>query len=510
MISRNLNQAGAQRYDLAVIGGGIHGAQLALAACQRGMAVLLLEAADFGAGASGNSLRILHGGLRYLQSMDLPRFVESVAERRWHAEAFADLVEPLPCLMPLYAQGLKRRSVMRVALTLNDVLSKGRNAGLAARVHLPNGHTLDALETARRFPQVRREGLEGGALWYDYFMRSSERILIETLHRACALGAQALNYTRLVGVRTAQGRVVGLSAEDTLSGQRLEFAAERICNCTGSGARVLASQLDREYPELFVPSLAFNVLFDCQRLGPNGLAVAAPDPGAPMYFLCPSPVGIWAGTEHVARPENCVDPTVQESEVSAFIGRINRAIPGLNLSLRNVRRVCSGLLPVKRAQTVALTGREMIIDHGRHGAARGLYSATGIKFTTARKVACKALGTILGSAAANARVGSAREQGVGIPEPRPPLASTTPQLTDGAVAERLSEAELHSLVRVTAAEESAFNADDFCLRRTNWVFTARDFGRLRQITAGAMTSTFTTLHSVAAPSRPLAPAVAKG
>jgi glycerol-3-phosphate dehydrogenase len=508
VIGRDLHAATSRRFDLAVIGGGIHGAQLALAASQRGLAVLLLEARDFGAGASGNSLRILHGGLRYLQTMDLPRFVESVAQRRWHAEAFADLVEPLACLMPLYAHGLKRRSVMRVALALNDVLSKGRNAGLAARLHLPDGHTLDAAETLRQFPQVRQPGLEGGALWYDYFMRSSERILIETLHRACALGAQALNYARVIGVRTEHGRVVGLSAEDVLTGRALEFTAERVCNCTGSGARVLAAQLDREYPELFVPSLAFNVLFECQRLGPDGLAVAAPDPGAPMYFLCPSPLGIWAGTEHVARPESCMDPSVQESEVSAFIGRINRAIPGLNLSLQQVRRVCSGLLPVRRAQSVELTGREVIIDHGRRGAARGLYSATGIKFTTARKVACKALATILG-ARAGAGVG-ARLDGGALPGSWPALAPATPQLTDGALAEGLPEAQLQALVRTTAGEESAFNADDFCLRRTNWLFTARDFNRLRQITAGAMTSTITMPHSGAVAPRALMPAVAKG
>jgi glycerol-3-phosphate dehydrogenase len=491
VIGRNLHPATGQRYDLAVIGGGIHGAQLALTASQHGLAVLLLEAADFGAGASGNSLRILHGGLRYLQTLDLPRFVESVAERRWHAEAFGELVEPLACLMPLYAQGLKRRSVMTVALALNDILSRGRNTGLQVHRHLPDGRTLDAAETVRLFPQVRQPGLEGGALWYDYFMRSSERILIETLHRACALGAQVLNYTRLVSVRTERGRVVGLSAEDVLTGEVLEFAADRICNCTGSAARALAAQLDREYPQLFVPSLAFNVLFECQSLGPNGLAVAAPDPGAPMYFLCPSPHGIWAGTEHVARPENCVDPAVRDSELGAFIGRINRAIPGLGLSAQHVRRVCSGLLPVRRVQSVELTGREVIIDHGREGTARGLYSATGIKFTTARKVATKALAIILGTTNGGAGINASHE-GRAASGTWPALAHDTPQLTDGALAEQLPEAELQALVRKVAHDEAACNAEDFCLRRTNWIFTARNFNRLRQMAEVALAAMDTT------------------
>jgi glycerol-3-phosphate dehydrogenase len=461
-----------------VIGGGIHGAQLALAASQRGLKVLLLEAADFGSGASGNSLRILHGGLRYLQTADLPRFYESVAERRWHAQAFPELVEPLACLMPLYAQGLKRRSVMRIALKANDLLSWRRNDALEQRLCLSSSGTFSFAETVSRFPLVRQAGLEGSAQWYDYFMRSSERILIETLRRACALGAQALNYTRVVAVQADAGRVTGLVAEDQLSGQRHEFLAERICNCGGSGARALSATVDREFRELFVPSLAFNVLFECEPLGPNGLAVAAPEAGAPVYFLCPSPLGIWAGTEHVARPESCADSAVQESEIAAFMQRINRAIPTLNLTLNKVRHVCSGLLPVSKALSVDLTGREVIIDHGRRGGLKGLYSVTGIKFTTARKVAAKALDAMVATNAAAVR---------SAPLPaRAPLATQSRRLTDGALVEQMPEAAVVALVREVAADEAVTSADDFCLRRTNWIFTARDFGRLRRLAAAAL------------------------
>ena len=478
MIRRNPDLASNERHDLAVIGGGIHGAQLALAASRHGLRVLLLEAEDFGSGASGNSLRIVHGGLRYLQTADLPRFRESVAERRWHAREFPDLVEPLPCLMPLYRQGLKRRSVMRVALTLNDMLSSNRNDRLEQRVTLPGSMTLGPEETVARFAQVRRTGLEGAALWYDYSMRSSERILIETLHRACDSGAQVLNYARFVAVRAEGGRVSGLVAEDRLSGQRLEIRADRICNCTGSAARVLAAGIDREFPELFVPSLAFNVLFEGERLGPCGLAIAAPEAGSPVYFLCPSPVGIWAGTEHVGRPDDCQDSTVQEHELSAFMGRINRAIPSLGLTPRQVRRVCSGLLPVSRAQSVTLTGREVIIDHGRRGGLNGLYSATGIKFTTARKVAAKALATMVGETPGSGAVsGGAPVSAVSV---------VTASLTDAAQFERLDEPSAVALVRSVAATEAVFSADDFCLRRTNWLFTAPDFGRLQRFVARAL------------------------
>ena len=83
VIARRPNRAAKETYDLIVVGGGVYGIALLLEAARRGMKPLLLEQSDFGSETSWNSLRIVHGGLRYLQSLDLPRFFESVGERRW-------------------------------------------------------------------------------------------------------------------------------------------------------------------------------------------------------------------------------------------------------------------------------------------------------------------------------------------------------------------------------------------------------------------------------------------
>jgi glycerol-3-phosphate dehydrogenase len=479
VIVRDMQQASQQRYDLAVIGGGIHGACTALEAARRGLQVLLLEAADFGVGASGNSLRILHGGLRYLQRADLVRFRESVAERRWYARTFPGLVSPLSCLMPLYGQGLKRAAVLRIALSINDWLSRDRNERLEECVGLGDGRILDPVATRARFASVRAPGLEGAALWYDYHMRSSERILMEILLWAGRLGARTLNYAQVTGLQRYAGRGLGLGlvVEDRLNSGRVEFRADRICNCTGSSAREFSALHDREHPRLFVPSLAFNVLFDCNRLSDDALAVAAPEPKAPVYFLCPSPYGLWAGTEHAGRPDRWMEPVVAESELLDFIGRINRAIPSLSLSLANVRRVFAGLLPVHAVNSTNLTGREVVIDHGARGGVRGLYSLTGIKFTTARKAAARAVDVMLQS-----------RRGTVLPEEAPPLSVATDWLTDGARVQEWPRADALRRIRELAVQESALTAQDLCLRRTNWIFTAPDYRALEKLTAEALVS----------------------
>jgi glycerol-3-phosphate dehydrogenase len=171
-IERAIDQASGADHDLIVVGGGIYGIALTLEAARRGLSALLVERADYGGATSWANLRILHGGLRYLQSLDLVRFYQSVGERRWFLRHFPDLVRPLPCLMPLYGRGLKRPAVFRTALVLNDILSWRRNAGVTAAMHLPNGRLTSVAETAALFPAVERQGLQGGTLWHDAVMLS--------------------------------------------------------------------------------------------------------------------------------------------------------------------------------------------------------------------------------------------------------------------------------------------------------------------------------------------------
>src|SRR4051812_17267363 len=79
---RDLDALTARRHDVLVVGGGIHGLMTAWDAATRGLHVALIERRDFGSAASFHHHRTLHGGLRYLQSADLPRLRESVRERR--------------------------------------------------------------------------------------------------------------------------------------------------------------------------------------------------------------------------------------------------------------------------------------------------------------------------------------------------------------------------------------------------------------------------------------------
>jgi glycerol-3-phosphate dehydrogenase len=209
-ISRNPSTATQQTYDLIIVGGGIYGVMLSLESARRGLRSLLIERQDFGGSTSHNSLRIVHGGFRYLQTADFHRFYESVNERRWFLKNFPDLVQPLPCLMPLYGKGLRRPPILKTALLMNDAMSFYRNQNIRSDAHLEDGKIISPQQVKQLFPQVDPEGLKGGAVWHDARMPDSQRLLISLLKWACSLGAIALNYVEAQQILTENHRFIGV------------------------------------------------------------------------------------------------------------------------------------------------------------------------------------------------------------------------------------------------------------------------------------------------------------
>lgn len=458
MIERTPDKFTGNHYDLVIIGGGIYGACLSLEASRRGLSSILLERDDYGGATSWNSLRILHGGLRYLQTFDLPRFRESVTERHWFCKNFPDFVRPLPCLMPLYGRGLKRRATFGPALILNDFLSSHRNDGVVDQVKLPRGRLVEAEQTREKFPLVNRERLEGAGFWYDAMMVNSQRVLMETLHWSCSKGGRALNYVEARELLTESGQVVGVRGWDKLADREVEYRASIVINCAGPWSREVASRFDRDLPRLFHASLAFNVLVEREPLASTALAVQPPHAGAQVYFMHPVNGGILLGTIHAPWKGPVTTPVVEEPLLNHLIQEVNLAVPGFELKRGDICRVLSGLLPAATEGSDKISRRPAMHLHGNAGGPRGLLSLCGVKFTTARRVAEQAL-----AAVKPAWRGLPRRPGTERPRRTVGLDLSEPE-TFLKVPDAIAAAEVARLIR----EESITCAADLILRRTNW------------------------------------------
>ncbi|MCU0276134.1 MAG: FAD-dependent oxidoreductase [Acidobacteria bacterium] len=389
-IGRNAGATARTAFDLIILGGGVYGVMLALEAGRRGKRSLLLEKEDFGGATSQNHLRTVHGGLRYLQALDLPRFFESVAERRWFMSNLPALVHPLSCLMPLYGRGLKRPSVMRAALLLNDLLSRNRNRGVGAGQRLPGGKVVDRRYTRLAFPQVERRGLRGGALWHDAAMPEHQRLLMELLRWACDLGAMALNYIEGESLLLNHDRVGGVLAVDRLDGNRHEFRAPVVINAAGPWCRGLAQRFDQDHPRLLRRRLLlFNILFRRRALSQSALALVPPGRPGRTYFVHNWYGRMLAGSGEVLLAGDDDNPAPGGEDIAAFIADMNDAVPELTLREGDIERIYSGILPATAAGKLA--AREVILAHGEHLGPAGLFSVSGVKYTTSRRVAAKTM-----------------------------------------------------------------------------------------------------------------------
>src|SRR4051794_20902830 len=177
-------------FDLLVLGGGITGAGVALDAVTRGLRVALVDKADFAAGTSSLSSKLVHGGLRYLEHGDFRLVYEALHERRRLLRNAPHLVRPLRFVLPFYRGARVPPWKWRLGLTLYDLLA-GRGNLSPSRGH-------SAAWLLREFPSLHAAELTGGASYFDAQMDDA-RLCLAVLRSAAACGACVANYAEAVG-----------------------------------------------------------------------------------------------------------------------------------------------------------------------------------------------------------------------------------------------------------------------------------------------------------------------
>src|SRR4051812_25689428 len=240
---RDIDQLAARPFDLLVVGGGIYGLTIACDGAQRGLSVALVERGDFGSGATFNHLRTIHGGLRYLQTLDLRRARESVRERRTLARIAPRFVQPLPFVLPLSRSITKGRLALRAGFLLDALVARDRNADVPATHAIPSGRVLSPSEARRRFPALAGRPMTGAAVWYDYVTTEADRLTLAWGLSAAEHGAVLANYVRADRLTRDNARVTGVNATDLPSGRSIAVRARVVVNATGAAVDRLLTPL---------------------------------------------------------------------------------------------------------------------------------------------------------------------------------------------------------------------------------------------------------------------------
>lgn len=407
MMKRDLNKMADTEYDVAVIGAGIYGVAAAWDASLRGLKVALIEKDDFGSATSSNSLKIIHGGLRYLQQLDFRRMRESIHERMVLMRIAPHLVYPMQVAMPTYSYKLKSRPAMMAALIANDIVGFDRNGLDDPHKRMPRGFTISKSKVQDFIPGYTKYNLNGGAVWYDCQCYNTERLLLSFVISAVENGADVANYVQADGFLKKDKKVTGVKVRDRVSGENFDIRAKVVINYAGPWVDQVLSQLNGKLPETkFQLSSAMNLVVKRQLLKNNAAGLSGPykyvhDDGSVyqahrMLFFAPWREYTIIGTNHLAYPkDNPEGYKVTEKEIQDFLADVNQAYPGANIQREEVTYAYGGFLPMAKQNPetgeVNLEKHYKIYDHKNTENVDGLITVVGVKYTTARDVARKSI-----------------------------------------------------------------------------------------------------------------------
>ncbi|RMD82640.1 MAG: glycerol-3-phosphate dehydrogenase/oxidase [Candidatus Dadabacteria bacterium] len=365
-------------FDLLVIGGGINGAAVARDGVLRGMSVALLERGDFAVGTSSRSSKLVHGGVRYLEQGDLALVLEACRERDLLRTRIAPhIVRAQPFVFPLYEEDGLSPLRLRAGLTLYDLLAGFRN------VHAHR--MLSREEVVRLEPALRREGLVGGARYYDCWTDDA-RLTLETALAARSGGAAVLNYAEVVALeKDSAGRLAAARVRDRLSGRTTRVRARVFVNTTGPWLDRVRRLDDPGAPPRLRLTKGVHLVLDRSQVG-NRHAVVIRGPDRRVMFVIPWQNHTLAGTTDTFYEGDPAEVRADEEDVEYILAAVNRAFPEAAVGRRDIISTYAGLRPLVAPED-ELDESEISREDAVFESPAGLISLGGGKLTTHRHVA---------------------------------------------------------------------------------------------------------------------------
>jgi glycerol-3-phosphate dehydrogenase len=362
----------AEPWDVLVIGGGATGLGAAVEAAARGFRTVLIERADFAKGTSSRSTKLVHGGVRYLEQMNITLVLDALRERGHMLRNAPHMVHDLSFVVPVfdyfglpyYGFGLKvyERLSGRLSFGASRLLSKER--------------TLELL------PGVAGTGLKGGVLYHDGQFDDS-RYVVALLRTFQELGGTAINYVEATGLLERGGKTVGVQARDCEGEAWAELEAKVVVNAGGVFSEEILAMDGMPPGSLLSVSQGSHFVLPHSFL-PGGAAMMIPKTSdGRVLFAIPWHGATVVGTTDEAVPQASVEPHALAVErkfllehIEKYFGR--RPRPG------EIQSVWSGLRPLVRSGHGKTS--KLSRDHTVLVSKSGLVTVTGGKWTTYRRM----------------------------------------------------------------------------------------------------------------------------
>jgi glycerol-3-phosphate dehydrogenase len=228
-----------KEYDVVVVGGGIHGAGVLQAAVAAGYSALLIEKRALASGTSSRSSKLIHGGLRYLESGQFALVRESLRERAIHLRIAPELVELKPFFIPVYRDTRRRPWQLNIGLWTYALLGGFDASTRFGAVPKRDWSKLDGLDT---------DGLDAVIRYHDAQTDDAE-LTRAVVHSAQSLGGELAMPADFTAARLESD---GVAVDYLANGMSLTCRGRVLVNAAGPWATGVAAAVS---PAIFVPAV---------------------------------------------------------------------------------------------------------------------------------------------------------------------------------------------------------------------------------------------------------------
>lgn len=372
-------------FDLIVIGGGITGAGILRDASQRGLRVALIEANDFASGTSSKSTKLIHGGIRYLAQGYISLVREGALERKRVHRIAPHLAEPRWLMLPARntIEWLKYKIGVTAYEMLGDVDRRDRHFDVSGSELASHEPLLDR----SRYPR---------ACVYREYLTDDARLVLANVRAGIEAGGVAMNRLAASGIIKDGGRVQGVRARCTLTGDELDIRGKAVINAAGPWVESVARFDGVPTPKPLVLSKGVHIAVPRERLPLNQMVMTITPDNRPV-FMIPRGEIVYIGTTDSRYEAEDEWPEVLPEEIE-YLLRQPAAYCGVNLRREDCLTTWAGLRPLI-SQTGKST-REISRRDEIWVSESGLITIAGGKLTGYRKMAedtvdkaCELIGT---------------------------------------------------------------------------------------------------------------------
>ncbi|KEO60784.1 glycerol-3-phosphate dehydrogenase/oxidase [Thioclava indica] len=374
----SLSDLSGTTFDIAVIGGGITGAAIARDAALRGLRVVLVEKEDFASGTSSRSSKLIHGGLRYLETYQFGLVAESVREREMALRLAPHLAKVQPFLYMVYKDSPEKKWLLNLGLTFYDVVS---GSGSKRRHKM-----LSKSDVLERQPQFREDGLLGAAMFYD-LSTDDARVTIDTVKGASEHGAQIINHCEVIGLTHDDTRCNGIKVRDRLSGAEGTITASYVVNSTGPWSDTIL-RFEDETSHVLRPTKGVHIVLRKKDFSlHSAVFMRSPDDGRVVWPI-PSMQDdrVFIGTTDTTYDGDLDDVYPEAEDIRYLLNVANHLMPGAKLTEEHIVGSWAGLRPLI-APKADLDNARTPREHQIIRSPSGVFSIVGGKLTSNRIMA---------------------------------------------------------------------------------------------------------------------------